>query len=96
MTFNLSYLTNNQLKEVDQNRMLCAINVHLRKYMDYPTMAESDKEGLLFCRHYKLKIKLNLTIKTFFLKNCIPVKMYVFQLLSVTFCSSDLCSSNEV
>lgn len=53
MTFNLSYLTNNQLKEVDQNRMLCVINVHLRKYMDYPTMAESDKEGLLFCRLYK-------------------------------------------
>lgn len=53
MTFNLSYLTNNQLKEVDQNRMLCANDVHLRKYMYYPTMAESDKEGLLFCRLYR-------------------------------------------
>lgn len=53
MTLNLSYLTNTQLKEVDQNRMWCAINVHLRKYMYYPTMAESDKEGLLFCRLYK-------------------------------------------
>lgn len=58
MTFSLSYLTNNQLKEIDQNRMLCAMNVHLRKYMYYPIMAESDKEGLLFCSHYKFKIEL--------------------------------------
>lgn len=55
----MSYLTNKQLKEVDQNRMVCAINEQLRKYMYFPTMAESDKEGLLFCRHYEFKIELN-------------------------------------
>lgn len=59
MTFSLSYLTNNKLKEVDQNRKLCAMNLYSRKYMFYPTMAESDKEGLLFCRHYEFKIKLD-------------------------------------